>query len=239
MVRVDLTLVHEDIYVYVDEMVTKKVIKIGKDFSFTNDSLEGIADLGLFEIEITQGNFTGMIISFADQSLTINLPLVIGDKVTLDFRTNTFKKNGTRFYTDNILVLEGNSYTTINVSFLGTGQSEVTYSYNRYEEQSDDLMFVDSISAEENIEYQSRTNIKNKQQYIKGSKKTYSFSISTLWTEEQETVIPDEFRLRLTDEDGNNLEILAGCRVTSKRKGSSSNGGDYTFEISGSCEKIY
>jgi hypothetical protein len=233
------TLVHEDIYVYTDPLTTVVEMKTGTSFEFTNNATENIIDPGIFELTVTSGSFTKVNFTVGEQQMNITVPLVVNDKLVLDFRNNIFKKNGSLIFTDNILSFEDDSYTIINLTLTGTGQSSVTYTFDTFIAQYDDLAFLESLSADESFEFKSRTNIKNQKQ-IKGDvAKTYSFSLSMLWNDEQSINFPDTFRLRLTDEDGNKLETLAGCRVTSIRKGSSSNGGDYTFEVSGSCEKIY
>jgi hypothetical protein len=233
------TLVHEDIYVYTDPITTVVETKTGTTFEFTNNATENIIDPGILEITVASGSFTKVNFTVGEQQMNITVPLTVNDKLVLDFRNNIFKKNGSLIFTDNILSFEDDSYVIINLTLTGTGQSSVTYTFDTSIAQYDDLAFLESLSADESFEFKSRTNIKNQKQ-IKGDvAKTYSFSLSMLWNDEQSINFPDTFRLRLTDEDGNKLETLAGCRVTSIRKGSSSNGGDYTFEVSGSCEKIY
>jgi len=233
------TLVHEDIYVYTDPLNTVVETKTGTSFEFVNNATENIIDPGIFEITVTSGSFTKINFTIDEQQMDITVPLTANDKLVLDFRNNIFKKNGSLVFTDNVLSFEDDSYTIINLTLTGIGQSSVTYTFDTFIAQYDDLAFLESLSAEKSIEFQSQTNIKN-QKRIKGKGvETYSFSLSMLWNEEQSVDFPESFRLRLTDEDGNKLETLVGCRVTSIRKGSSSNGGDYTFEISGSCEKIY
>ncbi|AKA61475.1 hypothetical protein CPT_Stahl47 [Bacillus phage Stahl] len=234
-----LTLVHEDICVYLDYMISQSLQKTGKNLSFINDSIEGIANLGRFEIEVVQGSFARFTIKIETQTITFNTPLVVGDKLSIDLDKNIFKKNGSMIFTDAILTLEDNSYVNINVDFVGDGTAAVTYFYKYYEKRTDDLMFVDSLSYDKSIEYSSRTNIRNEKKIVGNKKETFSFSLSLIWNEDQAELIDDEFRLRLIDEEGFPIETMAGCIITSERKGSSSNGGDFTYEISGSFEKIY
>ncbi|AGY48731.1 hypothetical protein Staley_48 [Bacillus phage Staley] len=234
-----LTLVHEDICVYLDYMISQSLQKTGKNLSFINDSIEGIANLGRFEIEVVQGSFARFTIKIETQTITFNTPLVVGDKLSIDLDKNIFKKNGSMIFTDAILTLEDNSYVNVNVDFVGDGTASVTYFYKYYEKRTDDLMFVDSLSYDKSIEYSSRTNIRNEKKIVGNKKETFSFSLSLIWNEDQAELIDDEFRLRLIDEEGFPIETMAGCVITSERKGSSSNGGDFTYEISGSFEKIY
>lgn len=233
------TLVHEDIYVYTDPLNTIVETKTGTTFEFTNNATENIIDPGVFEIKVTSGSFTKVNFTVGEQQLAITIPLVTNDKLVLDFRNNIFKKNGSLVFADNALSFEDDSYTIINLTLTGTGQSSVTYTFDTFIAQYDDLAFLESLSADESFEFKTRTNIKNQKQVKGDATKTYNFSLSMLWNDEQSTEFPEVFRLRLTDEDGNKMETLAGCRVNSIRKGSSSNGGDYTFEVSGTCEKIY
>jgi hypothetical protein len=235
----DLTLVHEDICVYLDYQVTQSLKRSGKNITFVNDSIDGIANLGSFHIKVTEGVVDSFNITLDDQLLFFNVPLIPNDIVELDLDRKIYKKNGSMIFTDTYLSLEDNSYKNLVVNFTGTGIAEVTYSYNYYEQREDELIFVDSLSYDRSIEYSQRTNVKNKKNFIGKGKDTYSFSVSLLWNEEQAELISDNFRLRFLDEEGNHLDTLAGCRITSERKGSSSNGGDFTYEISGSCEKIY
>ncbi|AKC02673.1 hypothetical protein CPT_Stills45 [Bacillus phage Stills] len=234
-----LTLVHEDICVYLDYMISQSLKKTGKNLSFINDSIEGIANLGRFEIEVTQGSFARFTITIESQIVTFNVPMTVGDKISLDLDKNIFKKNGSLIFTDSVLTLEDNSYVNVNLDFVGDGIAAATYFYKYYEKRTDDLMFVDSLSYDRSVEYASRTNIKNQKKRIGKSRDTFSFSISLIWNEDQAELIDDEFRLRLIDEEGYPIETMAGCVITSERKGSSSNGGDFTYEISGSFEKIY
>ncbi|AGY48336.1 hypothetical protein Slash_47 [Bacillus phage Slash] len=234
-----LTLVHEDICVYLDYMISQSLKKTGKNLSFTNDSIEGIANLGKFEIEVVQGSFYWFTISIDSQVIRFDNPLSVGDKLSIDLDKNIFKKNGSMIFTENILTLEDNSYVNVNLDFIGEGIASATYFYKYYEKRTDDLMFVDSLSYDKSIEYSSRTNIQNKKKIVGNKKETFSFSLSLIWNEDQAELIDDEFRLRLVDEEGYPIETMAGCVITSERKGSSSNGGDFTYEISGSFEKIY
>jgi hypothetical protein len=234
-----ITLVHEDICVYLDYMISQSLKKTGKNLTFINDSIEGIANLGTFEIEVTQGSFARFTITIDTQVMTFNVPLVVGDKLSVNLDNNIFKKNGSLIFTDSVLTLEDDSYVTIKVDFVGDGIAAATYFYKYYEKRTDDLMFVDSLSYDRSVEYASRAKINNKKKRVSKGKDTYSFSISLIWNEDQAELIGDEFRLRLIDEEGKPIETMAGCVITSERKGSSSNGGDFTYEISGSFEKIY
>lgn len=233
-----ITLVHEDIYVYVDPIKEKQWTLKGNDIDFSNYSNNQIVDPGVFNITVTSGSYDSLVITTRYNSLTLSMPLPEGSELVLDFTNKHFILDGSQIFLDNLIELKDDDYSNINLSFTGTGEKETTYSYFAAEENFDDVYFVESIDVTESTPSTKRTNVKGSTKLIPNAKKDYSFSINGLWNAVELSKFPELFRLRLTDEEGTLLETLSHCRIDDKKK-SSSSGGDYTYSISGVCEKIF
>lgn len=235
-----LTLVHEDIYVYVDPIieVTETIKDVIGSCLFTNEATEQIADLGIFEINFSSGNFTQLVITVGNKIATFNETFSTGNKVVLNFRDLVFTKDGALIFCDDIPTLTDNSEEEILVNLTGTGYVQITRTYKQARQSDNDVWFVESLSVDTNIEHLKKTLISGKEKTINSEKKVHSFSINGLWSQEEVSKFTDLFRIWLVDEEGVRLETLANCRVDSINRTSSS-GGDLTYAISGSCEKIF
>lgn len=235
-----LTLVHEDIYIYADPIIeyteTKK--DVATTCSFTNDAIEQVADLGVFEVNISSGSFTQLVITIGDKAATFNGSFGAGNILTLNFRDLYFANGDALIFPDDIPVLTDGEIEEITVSLTGSGFVEVTRNYNKIHEQGNDIWFVESLSVDTSIERPKKTLVSGKEKTINSEKKVHSFSINGLWSQEEVSKFTDLFRLWLVDEEGNKLNVLANCRIDSNGYSSSSNG-DLTYAISGSCEKIF
>lgn len=247
----NLTLYHEDIYIYIDPVTevtdtqtannsfdfdtTLQVVDLGGSTDLT--PTEQAADLGIFEIEIKAGSYKKVVISAGNKSSTFNIDLIIGDKLILDYRNLHFSKGNQLLFTDDIPVIYDNAQGNITIELTGSGVATVSRTYEYAQTNNLDLMFVESLSVDTSIERAKKVFLNNQEKTLKGEKKSHSFSINGLWSQDEISKFTDKFRLRLVDEGGNKLETLSNCRVNSDGKSSSSNG-DLTFAISGSCEKL-
>jgi hypothetical protein len=235
----ELTLVHEDIYVYVDPIAeTSENKTAANSFSFSNDSTEQVAELGVFTIDILSGSYTKLTIAAGGKTATFNTAMATGNKLVLDFRNMNFKKGSTLLFADDIPVVTDNATTTITVTLTGTGSAKVTRVYEKATTNNNDIWFVEGVSVDTSFERPKKTFLSGEEKVLKGEKKVHSFSINGIWNRAEVSKFTDKFRLRLVDIDGSKLETLASCRKESVAKSSSSNG-DLTFTISGSCEKIF
>lgn len=232
------TLVHEDIYAYIDPITETEDKKAGNSVSFINDAREGIADNGRFYITVISGSLTKIDISDGYKTLNINQSLSLGDSLLLDFNNMVFKKNEILFFLDDFIELNDNEYHVINVNITGTGTFETTYTFMKIEQNFEDVMYLEGISVETSIDRPKKTLLSGKEKTLKGEKKVHSFSINGLWNQDEISKFTSIFRMRLVDEEGTKLNTLANCRINSNGK-SSSSGGDLTFSISGSCEEIF
>ena len=231
------TLVHEDIYAYVDPVDEYNIIKTGSHLEFLNDSRNEVVDQGEFIIICKSGHITKIVINDGYKDIEIPIDLNIGEGIKLDFRNNHFIKSDKLFFLDDIISLKDNKENVISIMTEG-GDAEVSYKYKKATETSNDLMFFEGVNVDETRESIKKTLMNGTEKFIESAKKTYSFSINGIWNQDEISKFVDVFRLRLVDEEGNALETLAHCVVESKGR-SSSSGGDLTYTISGSCQKIY
>lgn len=231
------TLVHEDIYAYVDPIDEYISVKTGSTMDFVNDSRNGVVDQGEFIVTCKSGEVTKLVINDGNKNVEFVIGLKIGEKAKLDFRNNHFSKAGELFFSNDIIDLQDDKENIITVTLEG-GEAEVEYTYEKATEVFTDITFLESINVDETKETIKKTLANGKEKFIKSTKKTYSFSINGIWNRDEIGKFIDAFRLRLVDENGNPLETLAYCVVDSKGR-SSSSGGDLTYTVSGSCQKIY
>jgi len=235
-----LTLMHEDIYVYVDPIIPVSEAKTATDtFTFANDAVEQVSDIGIFTINVSSGNYTKVVVKVGDKTTTINVPLAAGETFVANFRDLYFSKdNSIYFPTDDIVELKDNSKEDIVITLTGSGSATVERMYNKVQINDNDVWFVDSISVDHSFEQTKKVLYDGSEKNVRNEKKTYSFSINGLWSQKEIDKFTDLFRVRLVDEEGTKLETLANCTVNSLNY-SSSSGGDFTYAISGSCEKIF
>jgi hypothetical protein len=233
------TLVHEDIYVYVDPIEENSITKTGSSIKFVNDSTNKVSDLGVFDITITSGSFSNLTITTPLGTLNTGIPFALNDHIVLDFRELHFTKNGTLIFLEDAIELGNNDISDIDLSFVGTGSATVKYSHTKVIPSNVDLYFCESLDYGEAISRLSKVNIKNETKVLKGEKKDYSFGINGLWNDGELNKFSPEFNLRLVDEEGKKIDILSGCRIDSSNKSSSSGGGDFSYSLSGIFKKIF
>ena len=236
----NVTLVHEDIYVYVDPVQEITDTKTAaNDFTFTNDAIEQTADIGVFELTVMSGNYSNVVITIGNKTSTINVALAAGEKMVLDFRNRHFMKGGSMYFVDNdIGNLNDNDIGDISIALTGTGSVEITRRYEKAQLNNNDIWFLESVSVDTSYERPKKIIYNGQEKNLKGEKKVHSFSINGLWSQDELRKFANKFRMRLVTEDGVKLETLANCAIGSISKNSSS-GGDFTYAISGSCEQIF
>jgi hypothetical protein len=233
------TLVHEDIYVYVDPIINiTENMTAANSFSFSNDATEQVSDLGIFTIDIISGSYTQAVITAGNKSATFATTMATGNQLVLNFRDMSFKKGTTLIFADDIPILADNAVNTITITLTGTGSAKVTRDYEKVQVNNNDILFLEGISVDTSFERAKKILLTGQEKVLKSEKKVHSFSINGIWNRVEVSKFTDKFRLRLVDIDGSKLETLANCYKSSIGTSSSSNG-DLTFTISGSCEKIF
>ena len=237
-----ITLIHEDIYVYVDKIEENiQTLSGANNFALTNNSTQSIVDKGLVEIVVNSGSYTGLTLSDGTNTLTITKPLPTGSLIEIDLRNNSYKVDGSLFLFDTVLELKDDFNNALNLVITGTGTATVKYKRNLVVVNNNDLYFCTGLDVSQENDVVYKTNIKGEIKLRKGEKKTFKFGINGLWNETELDKFESGsgmFRLRLVDEDGVELEKLVNCVIASFQKGSS-DGGDYTYSLNGSCEKIF
>lgn len=237
-----LTLVHEDIYIYIEKVEEQiQTLSGASNFSLTNNSLGSIVDLGVIEISVKSGSYTSLKMSSGTKNITINKPLPSGSSLVLDLREMYYTLNGSPFFLNDYLELKDDANNTISLSFVGTGTVDVKYTRRQVIKNDNDLMFCTSLSHNDNSDIITKTNIKGETKYIKTAKKSFSWDISVLCNDTELEKFESSsgyLRFRLVDEDGVDLGKLSNCVVASVQKGSS-DGGDYTCSLNGSFEKFF
>lgn len=232
------TLVHEDIYAYIDPIKDKVESGKGTFIEFVNDARESVVDNGVFNITITSGSFSKLVLNDGYKDIEIIGNFSLNSFWVLDFRNMHFTKDGSLFFIEDVFDLKDNEYNVLTLEFTGTGEAEVDYMFRGLEESSSDLMYLESLSIDSSLERQKKILLTGQEKILNSEKKVHSFSINGLWNQQEIAKFTDNFRIRLVDEEGTKLETLANCYKNSVGKSSSSNG-DLTYAISGSCEKIF
>jgi hypothetical protein len=237
-----ITLVHEDIYVYIDKIEEKMNTLSGiNTFDFSNDSTDSIVDPGVVEIIAKSGSYESLSMYAGFNTITINKPLSEGDIMVLNLRDRFYTLNGVPFLLDGALQMENDTNHTLSLSFVGSGGLDVTYRRNQVFENDMDLFFCTGLDVSQNNEIIKSVNIKAETKVRKTAKKDYQWSINGLWNDTELQKFESSsglFRLRLVDEDGLGLEKLANCVIASFQKGSSDSG-DYNYALNGSFDKIF
>ena len=237
-----LTLVHEDIYLYVDRLEEQKqTINSTTNATLINDSRQSVVDHGVITITVTSGSYTGVTVSSETDTLSIYKPLATNDVLVLDLRSRRYTLNDVPFFCDTVLDLKDDTNNTISISFTGTGNANVDYTRNQVVLSNNDLYFCTGLNVNQNGEVVKATDIKGKTRTRKTAKKEFTWSISGLWNETELQKFEsstDLFRFRLVDEDGVDLDKLANCVISSVQKSSSENN-DFTYSLDGVCEAIF
>lgn len=237
-----LTLVHEDIYVYIDKIQEQLQTVTGTSaVNLSNDARGSVVDQGVIEITINSGSYTAIQIGSGFNSIKINKPLSEGDIILLDLRDRYYTHNDVPFFLETMLDMRDDTNHTINVAFTGTGAFEINYRRNLPVMNNNDLFFCTGLDVSENSEIAKRTNIKAQTKLRKTAKKDYTWSINGLWNDTELNKFESDsgmLRLRLVDESGMELEKLSNCVISSFQK-SSSDSGDLTYSLNGSLEKIF
>ena len=237
-----LTLVHEDIYLYIDRLEEQKqIINSTTNATLINDSRQSVVDPGVITITVTSGSYTGVTVSSETDTLSIYKPLATNDVLVLDLRNRRYTLNGTPLFCDAVLDLKDDTFNIINISFTGTGNANIEYTRNQVVLNNSDLYFCTGLNVNQNEEILKTTNIKGKTRNRKTAKKEFTWGISGLWNETELKKFESStglFRFRLVDEEGTELETLANCMISSFQK-SSSEDNDFTYSLDGTCEAIF
>lgn len=238
----EITLMHEDIYIYIDEIsnLTQHVGGSGT-LTIVNDATGMKAHGGEMEITATSGSATAISLSCNGNTLTINRTVDTGQTLFLSLEKNYHTLNGTRYLNAERLNFTDNAVNQITVTVTGDANVEIDYTSNRVVYNNDSLTFCDSISYNSDFQRSSFVNVKGVTRFAGSEKRTYSWDINGLWNSEEFGKFDSgtgSFSIRLIDIDGGLLEILANCTINSIKK-SSSDSSDYTYQISGNCLEIF
>lgn len=232
------TLVHEDIYVFIDKVENYLQTKNGKEVTVTNNTKDTYADIGIARVTFTSGDATQVKVACNGRTITIKGSFAVNTYIDIDFRKKLYKYNGQVGLLDNYIELvEG---TNNSIVFTSTITMKVEYIYLAPSVNNMDLMFCTSVDVTTNLESLSFKDLRGKTINYKTDTKTHQWSINVIWNDEEEGkfLAPTGLlRIRLIDLDGRSLETLCNCLINSIQK-SSSDSGDYTLSISGVCDTI-
>lgn len=239
----EITLVHEDIYVYVDKISLKNETKTGTTTcTLTNNTKGMVADGGVIEISIDSGSYTSTKLTCNGRTITINKKLIVGSTLIIDLNKFIGRLGNDIVLLNNYITLKDNSTSNdITVTLTGSGSFTCSYNRNQVVKNNNDLYFCENIDISTGYDHVITTNVQGKNKLIKTAKKNHSWSINGLWNgDELKKFVSDskEFCLRIVDIDNNVLETVSNCTISSIGKSSSSDS-DYTYSISGSCLEIF
>ena len=238
----EITLMHEDIYVYIDKVRENRQLVTGNTLmTITNDATGMVADYGKMIFTVISGNYTKITLSCNGRQLNVYEYITTNNTVEIDLRNKCGKLNGRHFLLDNYITLFDDAINTIKVTLTGSGTINCEYIHNAVINNNNDLYYCQSLNVGKTKEIHSKTNVKGRKILLKTDKKSFNWSINGLWNSEE----IDKFNsdtgmicIRVIDIDGNVLDNLANCLITSVSK-DSSEGGDYTYAISGECMDIF
>src|SRR5690625_3009156 len=137
-----LTLMHEDIYVYIDEIKWSNDAKEGKEIEFIHD--KSVSNrLGVLDIEIAEGEFDSLTVSTDVGSATLSKEMKSGDEIILDFYNASFRLNSQVIFMNSLLEVD-KSEQPITLSFTGEGNAVVFYRQLFAPRNDNDLLFCRS-----------------------------------------------------------------------------------------------
>lgn len=234
------TLMHEDIYVYIDPIDLISDIKTGSSFTFNNSCLNDIGNFGSLTITVDSGSFTELSIDIGYDNLTVTESITAGDILIIDFNNKKFMLNGTMIFVDKILDIKDDSTTNINVTLTGSGSATAEYSYLAAVNNENDLLYCESLEMAQGYEVIRKLDVQGNIKIKKVAKSEQTWSINGLWNkfELDKFNSSEMFRLRFIDEEGSEVEILANCVISNINKTSSTTS-DYTYTVSGVCQKAF
>lgn len=241
----ELTLTHEEIYVYIEEIKEQTYTTTAtSSCTLVNDSTNMIADSGIIEIIIDSGSFSAIKLTGSDgRIINVKRSLIVGSKITLDLRNMIGYIGDDVILFDNYITFEDNNNSnSLTLNLTGSGSFTVNYTRKQVARKIEggDLMFCEGMDISTELQHTSTTDIHGKEKVFESDKKTYSWSINGLWNRNSFNSFKTdsgEFSIRTMSEEGNDLEYLYNCTISSVSKSSSSSG-DYTYNISGKCLKI-
>lgn len=227
-----LSYMHEDIYVYIDNLITEEVKKTGDNVSF-DDNWYWIRK---GKIKIVLGGVTAKLtVKLNEGTAIFDFAGKLNDIVELDFDKMIFKLNGKLIFLSSYNAPANTEVVKIILSF-GQGSHQFSYFGLKEVVNNNDLDFCTSLDYSYSEEKSTRTNINNETIDVGSAKQEYSWSINGLWNNEEVSKFGDLFNLRFIDEEGKPMVRLMGCTRNSFKNGSSDSG-DLTYSLSGKFKK--
>lgn len=242
----EITLKHEDIYVYIYKIQSATQTITGStasSISLTNNATNMIADYGELTISVTSGTLTGFILTANSKTISKTVSVTSGQNIKIDLRNKMIyhSANGVTLLGSYDDILNDNASNTITLTCNGTCTKNISYVRNQVTTNNNDLYYCEGLDYSTDSEINSTKDVKGKIKFSKSEKKSHNWSINGLWNNvefEKFNSPTGRISLKLVDIDLNVLNILANCNITSSSK-SSSDDGDYTYSLSGNCEEIY
>ena len=224
---------HEDIYVYVDNLITEEYKKTGDNVSF-NDTWYFVRK-GRLKITLG-GSVTSLTVKINESNAVFNFTGKVGDVLDLNFENMVFKLNGKLIFLSSYNAPANTEVVKISLSF-GTGSHQFSYFGLKEVRNNSDIDFCTSLDYSYSSEKLKRTLINNDTIDIGIAKPEYSWSINGLWNNEEVSKFGELFNLRFIDEEAKPMVRLIGCTNDSFKNGSSDSG-DLTYSLSGKFKKI-
>jgi|SRR5690625_1448100 len=233
-----LTLMHEDIYVYIDEIKWSNDAKEGKEIEFIHD--KSVSNrLGVLDIEIAEGEFDSLTVSTDVGSATLSKEMKSGDEIILDFYNASFRLNSQVIFMNSLLEVD-KSEQPITLSFTGEGNAVVFYRQLFAPRNDNDLLFCESLNITTAHVISNRVDIKGNVTNRYAHLESHDWSLGGMWNSDEIQKFHTEtglFNLRFIDEMGNELYTLKRCIINNYGR-ESSESSDFNFSVSGVCKEI-
>jgi hypothetical protein len=226
------TYVLDDVYVYIDVKEIKVTSQNGNSVQFTNNATNSNVEPGEIRIEVNSGVVDGFSLTSGSQTLNQSIDAGAGQVIRILLDKGVIFIGKQVYLFANEFSLSDDVVNTINLTISGGGSYTSIYARQEAESNTDDVMFVDSMTYVVNKEVHTPTNIKNQTKQMSDNFKGDNFSLNILWYDSVD-IPTGRFNIRITDEDNGFSETLKDCQITSLNKGASSGDGDFTLGISG------
>ncbi|AXY83230.1 hypothetical protein PP654_gp104 [Bacillus phage v_B-Bak10] len=228
-----LSYMHEDIYVYVDNLITEEYKKTGDNVSFDDNWY--FVRKGRLKITLG-GVVTTLTVKINESNAIFNFAGKAGDILDLNFENMVFKLNGKLIFLSSYNAPANTEVVKISLSF-GTGSHQFSYFGLKEVRNDSDINFCTSLDYNYSTEKLKRSLVNSETIDVGIAKPEYSWSINGLWNNEEASKFGELFNLRFIDEEAKPMVRLIGCTTDSFKNGSSDSG-DLTYSLSGKFKKI-
>lgn len=224
---------HEDIYVYVDNLITEEYKKTGDNVSF--DDTWYFVRKGRLKVTLG-GSVTSLTVKVNESTAVFNFTGKVGDVLDLDFEKMVFKLNSNLIFLSSYNAPANTEVVKISLSF-GSGSHQFSYFGLKEVRNDSDINFCTSLDYNYSTDKLKRSLINSETIDVGIAKPEYSWSINGLWNNEEASKFGELFNLRFIDEEAKPMVRLIGCTTDSFKNGSSDSG-DLTYSLSGKFKKI-